>query len=56
MVMGMVKGQDNLISPLSSGFASFSFHIKQTNKLGDRAILEFDLEKSEVKVMGEVKG
>ena len=34
----------------------FSFHINQTNNSGDRAILKFDLETSQVMVMSEVKG
>ena len=55
-VMGVVKGQGHTIGPVSYQLTSFSFHINQTNKSGDRAISKFDLETSKVKVMSEVKG
>ena len=41
---------------LCSQPTSFSLHINQNNNSWDTAILKFDLEKSKVKVMGEVKG
>ena len=51
-------GQRARSCPISIWFASFMFHINQTNNSWDTgtAILRFDLEKSKVKVMGEVKG
>ena len=39
----------------SNWFACYLFHINQTNNPWDRAISKFDLEKSKVKFMGEVK-
>ena len=55
---GHVCGQraGHTICPVSYQLTSFSSHINQTNKSGDRAILKSDLETSKVKVMNEVKG
>ena len=49
--MGVVKAQDHTVSPVSNRFAAFLFHINQITI----PILKFDLEKSKVKVMSEVK-
>ena len=54
--MGTVNGQGNIVCPVSNLFASFLFHINQTNNSRDIAISKFDLEKSKFMVMGEVKG
>ena len=54
-VMGVVKGQGDTVGSVSYQFASFSFHIKQTNNSWDTAISNFDLETSKVKVMSKVK-
>ena len=54
-VMGVVKGQDHTVSPVSNWFAFFLVHINQIT-IQDTAILKFHLEISKVKVMGEVKG
>ena len=54
--MGVVKGQGDVVSPVSNWLTSFLFHINQTNNFWDTAISKFVLEKSKVKVMGEVKG
>ena len=67
-VMGVVKGQDHTVSPVSNWFAFFCFTVspvsnwfafllfQSENNSWDTAILKFDLEKSKVKVMGEVNG
>ena len=44
------------VRPVPYQFASFSFHIYQTNNSWDTAVAKFDLETSKVKVMTEVKG
>ena len=54
--MGVVKGQGDVVSPVSNWLTSFLFHVNQTNNFWDTAISKFVLEKSKVKVMGEVKG
>ena len=54
--MGIVKGQGQIVGPVTKWFASFAFHINETNNSWDTAILKFDLEKSKVKFMGAVKG
>ena len=54
-LLGVVKGQGHTIGPVSYYFASFLFHINQTNNSWDTAISKFDLETSKVKVMSEVK-
>ena len=53
-VMGQRQG--HAVGPVSYYFASFSFHINQTNTFSDAAISKFDLETSKVKVMSEVNG
>ena len=53
-VMGQRQG--HAVGPVSYYFASFSFHINQTNTFSDAAISKFDIETSKVKVMNEVKG
>ena len=55
-VMGVVKGRSHIVSSVSYKFASFSFHINQTNNSWDTAISKLDLETSKVKVMSENKG
>ena len=52
-VMGVVQGQYCTVRPVSYQLTSFSFHINQTNKSWDTAILKFDLETSKVKVMSQ---
>ena len=52
--MGMVKGQGQLIGPLSNRFASVRVHVNQTNKSRDTAISTFDLEKPKVKGQGHM--
>ena len=53
-VIGVVKGQDHTVSPVSNWFAFFYVSHQSDNNSPDTTILKFDLEKS--KVMGEVKG
>ena len=55
-VMDVNKGKGHIVGPVSYQFASFSFHINQTNNSRHTAISKFDLEKSKVKVMSEVRG
>ena len=52
--MGMVKGTDHIVGPVSNWFAFLAFHINQTNNSWHRAILKIDLEK--LKITGKVKG
>ena len=54
--MGVIKCQSHIVSPVSYQFASFLFHINQTNNSWDTAVSKFVLEASNVKVMSEVKG
>ena len=54
-VIGVVKGQGHMVGPVSSCFASFLSHISQINNPWDTAISKSDLEKSKVKIMGELK-
>ena len=51
--MGVIKGQGHTVGQVSYQFASFSFHINQTNNSLDTAILKFNLETSKVKIMRE---
>ena len=53
--MSVVKVHGHAVSPVSHWLTSFSLHINQTKKSWDTAISKFDLEKSKVKVMGEVR-
>ena len=55
-VMGVVKGQGHVVSPVDNSFTSFWLHISQTNNSWDTTFSKVDLEKSKVKVIGEVKG
>ena len=57
MAKGLLKGQrDHIVILITNWFASFSFHINETNNSWDRAISKFDLAKPKFKVLGEVKG
>ena len=52
--MGMVKVQGHIVGPVSKRFASFSFHINQTNNSTDTAISKCDIEKLKVKGQGHI--
>ena len=54
--MSVVKGQGHTVGPVSYWITLFSFHINQTNNSWVRAIRNFDIETTKVKVMSEVKG
>ena len=51
-VMGVVKGQGLIVSPVSNWFAFFSFHINLTNNSWDTAISKYDLEKIQDQIHG----
>ena len=55
--MGVVKGKGHIVCPVSNWFASFLFHINQTNNSWDRAISKFDHEnsRSRLSVKSKVK-
>ena len=55
-VMGVVKWQDHVVSPISNWFTNFALPINETNNSWNKAISKFDLEKYKVKVRGEDKG
>ena len=44
--MGVIKGQSHMVSPVSYQFASFSFHINQTNNSWNTAIWNLSLKQS----------
>ena len=51
-----LTSKDHKVGPVSYSFASFSFHINQTNDSWDTAILKLNLETSKIKIMSDVKG
>ena len=54
MMMIIIKGQGRIIGPVFNSLASFSIPINHTNNVLNRAIWKFEIEISNVKVMGEV--
>ena len=53
--MSVVKGQDNTLSPVCNWLVFFWFHISEMTIPEKQEHLKVDLDKSKVKVMGEVK-
>ena len=53
--MSEVKGQGHILYPVSNQCTSFSFHINRTNHSCDMAKIVFDLEKTHLKFLKEIR-
>ena len=52
--MSEVKGQGNILYPVSNQCTSFSFYINRTNHSWDMAKMVFDLEKTHPKFLKKI--